>query len=226
MFYDPVKLRTIARFTAADPWSGNQLTDYTLDEYVMLPLGSKRAIESKWSLHSFGIQWENNPRYRLLPESLVQLWKCGQLPSEKLPSVLHAIEPRLMEADFAMSQSWQRSVGIPILLLLLLCPVILLMIAVDGKAMPAVAAIVSGLALALLSGLILWLVNTGKRNRTKQQMAWALNQISPGSSPEPSRKLNSPLGEFFNLYVKVLVVFIGFILLAAGVGAIYIKLYR
>src|ERR1700728_1803482 len=130
MFYDPVRLRTIARFTAPDPWSGNQLTDYCLEEYVMMPLGSKRALDSKWSLHAFGIRWEGDARYRLLPECMVELWKCKRLASEKLPSLLHAIEPRLLETDCMMSQPWQRSFGIPMLIMLLLCPVVFLVIRV------------------------------------------------------------------------------------------------
>ena len=42
MFYDPVRLRPIARFSTPDPWSGNQLTDYSITDYVLMPIGSKR----------------------------------------------------------------------------------------------------------------------------------------------------------------------------------------
>jgi|GEM_PF-3918403 len=192
MFYDPVRLQTLASFSAPDPWSGNQLTDYSVEEYVMMPLGSKRALESKWSLHAIGIRWEHEPRYRLLPESLVELWKCNSIAPEKLPSLLHALESRLIETDFTITQSWQRAFGIPLVMLLLFCPVLFLVIRVDGQTMQASAAIGSGLGLALFVGAIMWIMKSSKRSRAKQQMTWAIHHLSQDLSTGPVPDIAAP----------------------------------
>ena len=223
MFYDPVRLRTLARFSAPDPWSEDLFTDYSLDEYVMLPLGSKRNLDSKWSLHTFGIRWERDSRYRLLPESLVELWKCQRISPEKLPWLLHALEPRLLETDCITSQSWQRSVGIPLLMLLLVCPLVFLLIRVDGQAMPAGAAVGSGLAIAMLTGAILWMMKSSKRSRVKQQMTWAINRMSGDSSSGPAAEIAAPTTLFFRLSLKLFVVFIALAALALGAGFAFFK---
>jgi hypothetical protein len=224
MFYDPVRLHTLARFSAPDPWSENQLTDYSIDEYVMLPLGSKRNLDSKWSLHTFGIRWERDSRYRLLPESLVELWKCQRISPEKLPWLLHAIEPRLLETDCITTQSWQRSVGIPLLLLLLVSPLVFLLIRVDGQAMPPGAAVGSGLAMAMLTGAILWIMKSSKRSRVKQQMTWAINRISGDSSSGPVPAIAAPTTVFFRLWLKLCVFLIALVALVLGAGVAFFKI--
>ena len=226
MFYDPVRLRTLARFSAPDPWSGNQLADYTIDEYVMMPLGSKRAADSKWSLHTIGIGWEGTTRRLLLPESLVELWKRNRIAPEKLPWLMHAIEPRLLETDCMISQSWQRSVGIPSLMMLLLCPVVFLFIRIDGQTMPPATALGSGLLIALLSALTLWIAKSSKRSRVKQQMTWAVNQISGASPGADDPEIPAPSKLFFKLWLKASAILIALVALVAGAGAIYVKFYE
>ena len=214
MFYDPVRLQTLARFSAPDPWSGNDFTDYSIEEYVMMPVGSKRALDSKWSLRTTGIRWEQDSRYRLLPESLVELWKCKRIPAEKLPWLLHALEPRLMETDCIATQSWQRSVGIPSLMLLLVCPLVFLVIRVDGHAMPVGAAIGSGLMIAMLTGAVLWMMKSSKRSRVREQIRWAVNQISGSSSDGPAADIAAPTAVFFGLWLKLFIVFMVLVALA------------
>lgn len=186
MFYDPVRLRTLARFLASDPWSGHHLTEYTVDDFVMMPLGSKRALHSKWSLHATGIQWQNDARFRLLPESLVDLWKTGKVPAEELPCLLHSLEPALIETDFIPAQSWQRSIGIPMLVLLLICPIVFFAVRVNGGTMPATAALAAMFVIALGTGLTLWVLRINKRSRAKEQTTWALTRFAQ-SQPQPGR---------------------------------------
>jgi hypothetical protein len=215
MFYDPMRLRTLATFTAADPWSRNALTEYRVEEYVMMPVGSKRALDSKWNLHTIGIQWEADARYRLLPESLVELWKRGRIPAEKLPSLLHTLEPRLLDTDCLTTQSWQRSLGLPLLVMMLLCPVVFLLIRVHGERMPADSALLSGFFIALLTGLILWIMRTMKLRRVQQQMNWAVNTLSGTSSFPP---LESQTKAYLKLGVRLFAaILLGTLALTAAV---------
>ena len=177
-----MRLRTLARFTASDPWSRNgsrnTLTDFRVEEYVMMPLGSTRALDSKWNLHTIGIQWESDARYRLLPESLVELWRHGRIPAEKLPELLHTLEPSLQDTDCLAMESWQRSIGIPLLIILFLFPAVSLFLRVQGEQIPAALAIPSGIFMALLAGLILSVMRAVKRRRVKEQMDWAIKMLS------------------------------------------------
>ena len=226
MFYEPVRLRTLARFSAVDPWMTNLLTDYSIEEYVMMPLGSSRPVDSKWSMHSIGIQWENQSRYRLLPESLVELWKLGRIGTDKLPWLLHALEPKLDETDCMLSQSWQRAWGIPMLMLLLVCPAVFLVIHVHGERMPALAAILSGLLIALLSGLTLWMIRSTKRARVQEQMKWVLSQISEQRAAEPAASMDGSFNVFFKLSLKVFLIFMALMALGLCGGVVYWKVHE
>jgi hypothetical protein len=223
-FYDPIRLRTLARFSAADPWSENQITAYSVEEYVLMPLGSTRAVANGWRQHAIGIQWEGNQKYRLLPESLVELWRHERIQMERLPGLLHAMEPRILETDCILSQSWRKSTLFPTLMLLVVGPAVCLLIRVDGQSMPIAGAITMGFGIALLTGFILWTVRSMKRRRLQEQIRWALQQLSgsSGASPAP---FEGPFMMYFKLWLKLFATFVVLAVLAAGGAVVYFRFY-
>jgi hypothetical protein len=225
VFYDPVRFRTLARFSAPDPWSENQIADYSLEEYVMMPPGSTRAVENGWNLHAIGIRWEGDLRYRLLPESLVELWKHGRVQLERLPGLLHAMEPRILETDCTLSQSWRKSTLLPMLMLLVVGPAVCLLIRVNGESMPIAGAIAMGFAIVLLTGFILWTVRSMKRRRLQEQIKWALQQVSGSSDVATHAPFESPFMTYFKLWLKLFATFVVLAVLAVGGAVIYFRFY-
>ena len=101
-------LRTLETFRARDPWNQDRETTFEIVEYVMMPEAFKRAVDSRLFQRRFGLQSEIDGVERLLPDSLVYLWKTGMAgtgfvlstPSQSLPQLLKLLEPRLYGTDY------------------------------------------------------------------------------------------------------------------------------
>lgn len=88
----PRRVRTAARFVAADPWLGGATGEFSLEECVYLPknveLGSPRALRMMGTGKVYFLRSDRDGSERLLPEALTELWQTGQIPAEWLPQLL------------------------------------------------------------------------------------------------------------------------------------------
>ena len=98
--FHAVRLRTLGRFTAGDPWHGQRPTEFSIEEYVMMPHGATTAVDSSQYGHRAGLRSETDGAQYMMPESLLELWRRGQIPAERLPVLTQAITPRLTQEDF------------------------------------------------------------------------------------------------------------------------------
>jgi hypothetical protein len=97
----------VGRFTAPNPWNQGARTEWTLNVYFILneafgtPETASRLKPNRlYRPEVIGICSESDGRYHLLPRSLSNLWKKNQVPNERLPELLKAIEPKLRDGDF------------------------------------------------------------------------------------------------------------------------------
>ena len=96
----PARIGTAAVFNAADPWNGGHPATFQLDYYAMVPRGARHASpNTPANRRLLGLCSGIDRCDRLLPESLTELWRLGEISAEQLPSVLHAIEPHLKKSD-------------------------------------------------------------------------------------------------------------------------------
>ena len=47
------RLRTLGRFSSGDPWNGNRPTEFSIEEYVMMPQGSAQAADNPYNMEIF-----------------------------------------------------------------------------------------------------------------------------------------------------------------------------
>src|SRR5258708_34933299 len=101
------RLRIEARFTANDPWNENRSTPFLLEAYMPAPKGTAPPARHNNSCR-YGIRPDRgaddrilgvSEEGRMLPESLVRLWRAGRIPAEALPRLLHQMEPTLKGSD-------------------------------------------------------------------------------------------------------------------------------
>ena len=99
------RVRSEGGFTAPDPWNGNRRTEFTIEVYKMLDPHSPRGTGGKdgwfWGPPLFGIKSEIDGRQRMLPESLVELWRTHRIPPEALPRLLWQMQSSLKQGDYA-----------------------------------------------------------------------------------------------------------------------------
>jgi hypothetical protein len=124
MFIHAQYLQTIESFLAFDPWGGRKEVLFSLEDYVMvaawdpddpLPPDSFRA---KMMDHRFAIRNVADGEPKFLPDSLVSLWRAGQVPLQELPLLLAGLQPTLQknsdyyESSFTFIRRWgNRLVG-------------------------------------------------------------------------------------------------------------------
>lgn len=178
----PRRIRTEARFQAADPWNGNAPAEISIETYYHVP-AHVREIPSP-------CRWDCNPLYalrseidgveRFLPDALSHLWIAGKMPAEALPGLLREMEPDLAKADFRplMEATTERR-WTAVLLAVLLAAVGLLMTWPRGNE-PEVswlAVLCGGVMMAGALGAFAALPRYfARRRRRRRQIGWALSR--------------------------------------------------
>lgn len=97
MTFKPARVKTEGSFTAEDPWNQNRRSSFTIEAYIMAAKGPRPTARTKvFGSYLLGIRSEADGVERMLPESLVHLWRTNRVPSEALPRLLEAL-PRLLK---------------------------------------------------------------------------------------------------------------------------------
>lgn len=97
----PRRVRTVARFAAADPWQLDLPTEFSIEAYRYVPQDDiKPPRQGPEAAEVYGLRSEIDGRERLLPDALSHLWKRGELPAEELPALLRDLRPRLVKSDY------------------------------------------------------------------------------------------------------------------------------
>jgi hypothetical protein len=170
------RVRSGGGFIAADPWNGNRQTDFTIEVYKMLapesPLGT--GIKDSWFFGPpmFAIKSEIDGQVRMLPESLVELWRTQRVPAESLPRLLRQMQPSLKTSDYlptlrGKSIQWLAAgVG-------LFCLVIVAFTAHNFEPIEVLLLTLTAMLIPLLPMLVM-----GRRQaRCRRQMDWALSHL-------------------------------------------------
>jgi hypothetical protein len=174
------RTETVGRFDAEDPWNGSRATTFTLHArtggFMPMHAAAERSVPPRYTMTS-----EIDGRRRQLPDVLVKLWKEGRVAAERLPWLLHTLEPDLRRLDYLHHLTlsrFQRGFRT------WLGPVVgLLIVAATGAvavAEPAGAWEVCGFGLsaAALIGILPWLFARRLDRRREQQMGWVLGRAS------------------------------------------------
>lgn len=99
----PKFVKTVATFSARDPWNGERETGFHLDAYVRVPEtrpNMRVSATMKPVRYLLALAPASGGEPRLLPESLAELWRRKEVADQRLPAILHSIEPRLASSDF------------------------------------------------------------------------------------------------------------------------------
>jgi hypothetical protein len=106
----PRRVRTDTAFRAADPWNAGRVTDWTVEAYVMVPehRPDPGNLYSMGASERFAIRSDVDGGEHFLPESLIRLWREQRVAAERLPALLHALEPTLNRTDYRMIPKVER----------------------------------------------------------------------------------------------------------------------
>ncbi|HEY6253758.1 MAG TPA: hypothetical protein VI685_27700 [Candidatus Angelobacter sp.] len=120
----------------------------------------------------FGIKSELDGKQRMLPESLVELWRTRRIPAEALPRLLWQMQSSLKRGDYLPTL---RSRGIQWLTVVvaLLCMAMVLGFASKLERSEVLLLMLGTLLIPLPVVLILGL----RRARCRRQMDWALTHL-------------------------------------------------
>lgn len=220
MFTEQMPLRTVGTFSAEDPSMNRLPTEWSIEEFVMMPVGSARAIDSRRFGHVIGIRPNNDRRERLLPASLVELWRQGRVQPEKLPWLLHAMDPKINATDFPLQENPLKSIAIVLPAVFVITAAVTAFVPMDGARLPLGFAVAAGLGMTLITSAILWIVSRSQLYRRNQQMDWALKLIESGSvSVAAPEKLEGTLRMYLKMGIKFYVILLAAASLAGG-GAV------
>lgn len=220
MFTEQMPLRTVGTFSAEDPSMNRLPTEWSIEEFVMMPVGSARAIDSRRFGHVIGIRPNNDRRERLLPASLVELWRQGRVQPEKLPWLLHAMDPKINATDFPLQENPLKSIAIVLPAVFVITAAVTAFVPMDGARLPLGFAVAAGFGMTLITSAILWIVSRSQLYRRNQQMDWALKLIESGSvSVAAPEKLEGTLRMYLKMGIKFYVILLAAASLAGG-GAV------
>ena len=220
MFTEQMPLRTVGTFSAEDPSMNRLPTEWSIEEFVMMPVGSARAIDSRRFGHVIGIRPNNDRRERLLPASLVELWRQGRVQPEKLPWLLHAMDPKINATDFPLQENPLKSIAIVLPAVFVITAAVTAFVPMDGARLPLGFAVAAGFGMTLITSAILWIVSRSQLHRRNQQMDWALKLIESGSvSVAAPEKLEGTLRMYLKMGIKFYVILLAAASLAGG-GAV------
>ena len=98
----PKFVKTVTEFTARDPWNADRETRFQLDAYVRVPeLNPNMRVSKHLPLQRYLLALQPvGGEMRMLPESLAELWRRKEVTEQRLPAVLHTIEPALTRKDY------------------------------------------------------------------------------------------------------------------------------
>jgi hypothetical protein len=214
--FHAIRLRTLGHFAAIDPWLGNRPTEFSVEEYVMMPAGSVQAIDSVLYAHRIGIRSEIDGSERLIPESLYELWKRGQVPGARVPILAQAIAPRVLKEDLnlILDKSAAKSLLTVVIAVFVLISAIL-GFSMRGTSLTFPIALGIGAAVAAIVGLVYFVAIQSGRGRRKEQMKWLLS-VNAGdvkAAPPPGRGAGR-LKLFLKLYAIMMIP----VMVAGGVG--------
>jgi MFS family permease len=192
----PRRVRTEARFRAADPWDGDSPAELSIEAYYYVPEHMREA-KAPW-------RWCDTPLYalrstaggaeRFLPEALSRLWREGRVPAERLPRLLKEMEPELEEEDFQPLLEARAERRLTVLSLVVVLGIAGLLVTWPAGNQPGLSltALVCGGVVAgggFLGALLLLPSYFAGRRRRRRQMAWALSRAGNAQAPdEPARK--------------------------------------
>jgi hypothetical protein len=171
-------VRSAGGFVALDPWNDNRRTDFTIEAYKMLPPDSPpvRSVKDSWlSGHAiFGIKSEIDGKERMLPASLVELWRTSRIPAEALPRLLWQMQSWLKKNDYVPPQAFKIQLWIMVLASLIsfsLTPIIYSVSDFDP--------IYDGLFMLILvlMAVLGFCIVLRRRARYRRQMDWALAHL-------------------------------------------------
>lgn len=189
-------VKTAARLTAPDPWKPDpsqpgRLTHFTVDVYAPTMTNNQKISattqEWRWFVGFYrALNYDSQPgnQRRFLPDSLVELWLTGQVPTENLPSLLHAIEPTLRGSD-ARPLLRDRRFKVFVVAETVLCAVLETCVIVGVIAAPAppLIAIAIVLGTTVLLAFFLDQFCYSKMRRRRRQMLWLLDYQAESAPP-------------------------------------------
>lgn len=187
------RVGALGGFRASDPWHGDNPSEFSIEEYVL-----RREIPA------IAIRSGRDGAEHFLPESLVELWRQEKIPAARLPSLVLALESRLMQEDCSLMLHDRRRGRLPLLvgMMLFVTGLVILRIAdmPAGVARPGWA---GSVALATILGLI----GAGfgdmpmrmHRQRCRNQMQWVAR--------EGAGAITSQMGSWLRLYFASLGIF-------------------
>jgi hypothetical protein len=118
--WTPHAVRTLRRFRAPDPWTGEAAADWTIGWYSFEPNPGFRRNQEAWiqshvakiapadlarqKPHGVETGIESKGRVHLLPRMLARRWRGGGCEDGALPLLLHRLEPAMRRTDFTIAQ--------------------------------------------------------------------------------------------------------------------------
>jgi hypothetical protein len=174
--YVRVMVKKEAAFTTEDPWNQNRRSQFSVEDSLLAPAGSRRKV---WT-EPFGgylrsIRSETDGVERRLPDSLAYLWLHKRISSETLPKLLKEVEPKLRESDYKMYlRNWRVLLGFFAAPCVLLLGLLLFNIYDGSVSLPT--GIAELLVAAAVIGLCLYMLLFRHVVRRKRQMKWLLER--------------------------------------------------
>ena len=208
----PVRLRTLGQFTAGDPWNGDCPTQFSIEEYVMMPLGSQQASEDTMFKHRVGIRSESDGSQWMLPESLFELWRRGQVPAERIPVLAQAVSPRVIceDLELMLDRHIFKSFGYQWLLIIGIVAAVMLFATNKGEHLPIPVVLGVCTGFTGFVALIMWSMQRSARSRRAGQMKWLLAAAARPAGPglaRPEGRFIGRLKAFFAVLAPLLLVF-------------------
>lgn len=221
LIFNALPLRTLGRFSANDPWNANRPTNFLIEEYVMMPQGSQQAVDSSQFAHRIGLRSELDGSRQMLPESLVELWRRGQVPPERIPILAQAIAPRIVKEDYnlILHQDLTKTVVIPLIAVFVVVVAVGLFVTIDGHTMSVPVATGVGFGFSLFVGAIMWVARQSGRARRIDQIKWLLSANAGTVAAVPEGRTKGRVKMFLKLYAML----IGLFLLIGGGAALWFK---
>lgn len=180
--YSPVRVRTEARFTAADPWNGSVVTEWSVEGFVdSLKGGPLPANKAGKPAQSYGLRSEIDGVVRMLPDALGHLVRWRDVPLPELPRLLAEIAPQVEKSDFQPMLHFDLRRRLAILagcfaaVFLLSLPFLFVARGESSFGSPGHFPFNMGAA-GLLTLAVLWPVFLRRLRRRERQRAWAIER--------------------------------------------------
>lgn len=177
------RVRTEARFRAADPWNADAPSEFSIEAYDYVPEHVREpSLLCRWGstpIHALRSGVDGIERF--LPDALSHLWRVGKVSAGALPRLLREMEPELAQTDFQPmlgAPTEQRVTAVLTLLLAALVGLLLTWPRGGGGHVPWLA-LLSGLATAggILGALLTLPPYFARRGRRRRQMDWAIDRL-------------------------------------------------